>query len=242
MLFALSAKRVARVLVLVALSLTLASLGARFINYAWGHEGPLALLLRFNVGQDLTIPTWYSSSTLLFCSILLASIAATKKGDGDRYALHWGALSVIFLLLSIDEVAVIHETGGEVFESLARPLGFSASGFFYYAWVIPGAIFVLIILLVYLRFLADLPRQTRRLFLIAGALFVIGAIGMEMLTANLESLYGGYQNEPTSIKIIAIIQTTIEELLEMLGIVVFIYALLSYIGSSAKEVSVQVRR
>ena len=241
MLFQFSAKRVTQALMLVVVLLTFISLGSRLINYVWGYEGFLALLPRFNVGQDLTIPTWYSSFMLLLCSSLLVTIAAMKKRDEDRYTIHWSALSIIFLLLSIDEVAALHEEGGEVFESLAEPLGFTASGFFYYPWVIPGAIFVLLILLTYLRFIADLPRQTRRLFLIAGSLFVLGALGMEMLTANVESLYGGYQNEPTNIKIVAVIQTTIEELLEMLGIVVFIYSLLSYISSSLKEVSVRVR-
>ena len=62
---------------------------------------------------------------------------------------------------------------------------------------------------------------------------------MEVLTANLESIYGGYDNQPVAVKILAIIQTAIEELLEMLGVVVFIYALLSYISSYLKEATVQ---
>jgi hypothetical protein len=54
-------------------------------------------------------------------------------------------------------------------------------------WVVPGTAFVFIVLLAYLRFLAHLPQTTRRLFLLAGALFVLGSLGLEMLTAQVVS-------------------------------------------------------
>ena len=121
--------------------------------------------------------------------------------------------------------------------------GFTPSGFIYYAWVVPGAIFVLIVALAYLRFFASLPRKTRRQFLVAGALFVLGALGMEMLSAQLISSYGGVESlnsMPDIIRISAAVVTAGEEFLEMLSIVVFIYALLSYAGFYVKEITVQV--
>ncbi len=225
------------------LFLTLVSLGVQILDYVVGREELHVLLTRFEVGDDASIPTWYSSFALLLCSILLATVAAAKKRYRDRYVLHWSFLSIIFLLLSVDEVATLHEAGGGAVELLVESIGYTPSGFFYTAWVIPGIIFALVVALAYLRFLAHLPSKTRILFLVAGAIFVAGALGMEMLSARLISFYG-YENLesiPFSARIVISMQTAVEELLEMLGVVVFIYALLSYISSYVKEVSVQVR-
>ena len=81
----------------------------------------------FILSGEANIPSWYASSTLLLCSILLAMIACGKKRAGDSYLMHWSALSVIFLFLSLDEAAMIHEM-------TIKPLQthFNASGFLYY--------------------------------------------------------------------------------------------------------------
>lgn len=105
----------------------------------------------------------------------------------------------------------------------------NVGGLLYFAWVIPGAIFVGACLLVYVKFLSDLPAKTRGMFLIAGTLYVGGAMGMELLGGYHTELYG-LENMPY------VLITTFEELLEMLGIAVFIYALLSYISSYMKGV------
>ena len=238
-----STRRLALTLALAVLVLSFASLAAQFLMYVWGREGLLAFLPVFNVGEDANIPTWYSSFTLLLCSILLATIAAAKKRQSDRYTLHWGVLAGIFLLMSVDEVARMHEHVGEVFKSLLEGVGFTPSGFVYFTWVIPGAVFVFIVALAYLRFLLSLPRKTATLFLLAGALFVAGALGMEMISARLISIYGveNWDSIPNTLKAVVAIETAVEELLEMLGIVVFFYALLSYASLYLKEVTIQVR-
>ena len=246
MSFVTSAKTITRVLVVTVLFLTLAGLGVRFIRYVWGDEGLLQLFRLFDVGEEESIPTWYSSFTLLLSSILLAVIAAVKRMRGDRYTLHWIGLSLIFLFLSMDEVVRIHEATGrdEVRFFVHNLTGLTFGGFTYFFWVVPGTAFVLIFSLAYLRFLVDLPRNTRRLFLVAGILFVGGALGLEMLSARVVSIYGieDWEKVGGLPKILVGIQTSIEELLEMLGIVVFIHALVAYIGSYVeKGITIQVR-
>jgi hypothetical protein len=206
----------------------------------WGSEGLRELLQPLRLANDNTIPTWYSSLILLLSSILLALIAIAKKQQGVPYALHWGILAGIFLLLSIDEVATIHETAGESLgRALAYAVGFTPSGFFYYSWVIPGIAFVLIVLLAYVRFLTHLPRRTALFFLLAGGLFVAGAIGVEMLGSLLDfevqESGNRMQDMPYSTRILSVVSVAIEEFLEMLSIAIFIYALLSYISSHVKE-------
>src|SRR5215213_2138609 len=134
-----STKRITLALIVVVLFLTLASLGQHFLDYlwsreGWANEGLIAIPLRFNVGEEANVPTWYSSVTLLVCSLLLAVIAAVKKAQGDRYALHWIFLSVIFLVMSVDEVAMIHESLGETVATVLGLVGYSPSGLLYAAW------------------------------------------------------------------------------------------------------------
>ena len=130
---------------------------------------------------------------------------------------------------------------------LASSLGVAPTGFISIFWVVPGIAFVLFVLLAYLRFLFHLPRKTRLLFLGAGGLFVAGAIGMEMLAAGLD--YYILQDareqkemaDSMEMNVIYHALVVVEEFLEMLGIVVFVYALLSYISSYTEEVTIQIR-
>lgn len=216
----LSPQKTIRFLLFVVFGLAIASLIGQFTLY-FLPDYPLRDYFAelFDVGSEGNIPTLYSALALLFCAILLANIANVKKVAGDRYFHHWKALSIIFLYLSLDEVFSIHE----LLTSFLRS-ALNTSGFLYYAWVIPGIILVVICLLAFLQFLTHLPTKINRLFLVAGTLFVGGGIGMEIVNGYYENFYSD-QNLTYAFL------TTIEEFFEMLGVVVFIYALLSYMSS-----------
>ena len=107
----------------------------------------------------------------------------------------------------------------------------NTTGLFHYAWIIPGIIAVVVLVVAYLKFLAHLPKKTRLLFIASGVLYVAGAIGFESVTGlfvESDGTRGG-----TMWELIA----TLEELFEMLGIVLFIYTLLDYIGSNLAPVA-----
>ena len=176
-----SPKRVALILGLVVLFLTIAGIVTIFVEDSLCHRGNLTpnagpFVKLFNLDEEGNIPTFFSASTLLLCSALLAIIAFAKKKEDAPYRLHWKALSIIFLFLSLDEASSLHEIA-----TLPLRSALNASGFLKNTWVILGAVFVLIFVLAYLRFLADLPRKSRNLFLVAGALFIGGALGVEMI-------------------------------------------------------------
>jgi len=171
----------------------------------------------FNIDAEGNIPAIYSSLALLCSSLLLGAIAHAKKLDSDRYKHHWKILSFIFLYLSIDEAGELHEK----FISPTRSL-LNATGVFYFAWILPFGFLVAIFLLSYSKFLFHLPASTKKMFVAACALYIGGAIGMEMP--------GGYLASTMGMKSVPyLIVITIEESLEMLGIVVFLHALISYI-------------
>jgi hypothetical protein len=216
----------------VALGLALVSFVTQAYGYLPYRGFPFEVISSFddadrgfpwlNVDGEGTIPAWFSSSVLLLCSVLLTSLSIDRKG-GEGYALHWQALAVIFLLFSIDEAAALHERTSQPLRS-----ALNAGGFLYYTWVILGAAFVLIFALTYLRFLFALPSRTRRLCIVAGLLFVCGALGMEMIDGRYADMYGTKNVTYVSL-------TTIEELLEMLGGIVFLYALMLHTGSGTTD-------
>src|SRR5690606_22420776 len=97
------------------------------------------------------------------------------------------------------------------------------SGFLEFGWLLVGIPLVILFGLAYLRFWLHLPGPTRRLFAIAAGLYIGGAIFIESISANFYS-----QDEGASFRYLAV--ATVEELCEMLGVVVLIYALLSILA------------
>lgn len=210
--------------------LAIASLSVQFGLY-YLPDYPFKNILSglFFLDYESNIPTMYSVLSLLFCSIFLELIANVKRASREAYVNYWVVLSRFFLLFSIDEFATLHE-------KLAEPLqlGLNLSGFFHFAWVIPGTAFVFACLLIFTRFLIHLPTPTRRLFLLAGSLYVSGALGMEMIGGYYVGITGSHNN------MLYAVVVTIEESLEMLGIAVFIYSLLHYVNSYMKGTCLHV--
>ena len=181
----------------------------------------------FHFDYERNIPTAYSTLALLLASFLILLIAKKRKKTNLSY-LSWFWLSVIFIFLSIDEAFSIHE-------KLIFPIreAFGTSGFFYYGWVIPYSVILIILGAAYSKFLRELPRKVAFIFLISGAIYVLGAIGFEILGAR-EAVMHGKNTFLFSTFI------TLEELLEMLGIATFIYALLKYMVNQFGTITLTV--
>ncbi len=211
-------KKVVVVLGTIVICLIVANMVGIVSKYYFGYSR-IAL---FDLDREANIPTLYSSTTMLLCAGLLAVIAAARKRQERRDYLYWAGLAVVFLFLSADETAGLHER-------LIIPLrsALHTSGTLYFAWVIPYGIFVITVMLVYLRFLFSLPVGIRYLIIFAGILYVAGALGGELIGGYWIELHG-------QANITYALITTCEESLEMTGILVFIYALMSYITSELK--------
>ena len=89
-----------RVLTVLVLALTLASVVGQYVN-TMTHDISLVtkFVKLFDVGSERNIPTYYASSALLACSVLLATIAFSKMTLGAPSRLHWSALSIIFFVV-----------------------------------------------------------------------------------------------------------------------------------------------
>ena len=182
----------------------------------------LKLVKLFDFNQEVNVPTFYSAVTLFISSLLLFSITILNKRSGKSH-LPWLGLGFVFLFLTFDEFASLHE----LIIGVSRET-FNASGYFHYAWVIPYSLGLLILGLVYIPFLRKLAKNIRQLFLLSAAIFVSGAVGFEMLGGNVLQSQG--------VTPLFAFFYTVEETFEMVGIAVFIYALLTYIADNYKLV------
>ena len=103
----------------------------------------------------------------------------------------------------------------------------------FYAWVygIVGVISPVLCL----RFLLSLPRRIGFLLVIGGSAFVLGAFGIDLVIA-----YLGKSIDHDTMAYIGM--ATFEELMEMGGIIVLVYTLLSYMGSEQESIGVKIAK
>lgn len=218
--FQINPRRVGMFLGIIALYLALQSLIAEYLIEnvldAVANESVIMVMDLFSVNAEQTIPTWYSTLLLFMASVVLALIAAATRANRERDGFYWIGLTLIFLYLSMDEGAVIHEIAAEWLQT-----NLTLTGFLTFGWQMVAAPLVILFGLIYLRFLLRLPLRTRSLFILAGLVYVGGALIVEGISANQWDIGGGLSFEYLAI-------ATVEECCEMLGVVIFIYALLAY--------------
>lgn len=179
----------------------------------------------FNVDMEMNIPTLYSSCAMIFSSFLLTTVALLERKKGNAY-FAWYGLSFIFLFLALDEATELHEM---LVDPIRETL--NTTGIFYFAWVIPYAILALVFLSCYIKFLIRLPIMFSKRFIISGIVYISGAFIFELIGGELASIYGVDS-------LIYAFSYTIEEFLEMIGIVLLIYTVLTYIRYYSKVITI----
>jgi membrane-associated phospholipid phosphatase len=178
-------------------------------------------------GSEASLPTWFTMLALTACAGLLGLIGYAKLRAGDRFAKHWLVLGLLVLGISADEQVQFHDAPSEV--PLRDVLG--VSGWLYEAWVIPALVTALVVGLIYLRFLRALPSRTRNLMLMAAALYISGAVGLEMVAGWFAETSGKHNLTYYTF-------SSVEETLEMLGVITLLHALLAYVQTQVRELRV----
>jgi hypothetical protein len=212
--------RITKFLAGSAVLLLIASICANYLT-------DIDLIRRFgrlmNVDEEKNIPTAFSVFLLQFAATLLATISLLKWEKSPFNAFYWIILSAGFFFMAIDEGWGIHEWFGH----LVKP----HHGFLLFTWILVFIPVVAVLFLFFLKFLYHLPRRTSRLFLLSGILYIGGAIGFESISAWF------FENKGVQ-SVYYILTVTIEEGLEMSGMVLFIYSLLDYINYRYRQVRV----
>lgn len=171
----------------------------------------------FSLSYENNVPTFYSAAILSLASVLLGFSAIAAKKTGDGFVPHWWILSLGFFYIAVDEVFSIHEMAGTFIQ---------LSGVLYFSWIIPAAIVVLIVGVSYIKFLRHLSPRTRWRFLIAGALYVGGAVAMELPLGYWTEKHGSHNLGYGLID-------SVEESLEMLAINLFNLWLIDHLADKA---------
>ena len=160
----------------------------------------------FDVDEENNLPTWFSEFLLLITVVLLWLCSDKKRRDKDPSVDHWYTLTIGFLLLAMDEIAGFHET----INSLVDP-----------TWAIGGGLLALGVGVGFIPFLRRLPKRTAILFVVAGAIYVGGTVGVEIIGEPLDSDTMAYN-----------LLTVLEEGMEMFGVIFFVPVLLGYMRES----------
>lgn len=217
---ALQPERVARLLAIVVALLVAAHVAAAITSHVFHHEHAYGLVDTFDLNFENNVPTFFATLLLFTCAMLLGCIAradASAVGT-NRPSRHWTWLAALFLFLAVDEDASLHEL---LIEPVRQVLPWG--GPLYFAWVVPYAFAVVLVGLYFLGFVRALPRRTRRLFVISGGTFLSGAIGFELVA-------GWYlTNHEETEDLVYSLLVAGEEVLEMSGLVLFIYALMDHL-------------
>lgn len=176
-----------------------------------------------NLDEEFNLTALYSGLLLGMASFLLNKLGELS-GKGKRQ--NWKILSKVFLFLAIDEIFQIHELF--VIPELRQYVHPSLASI----WVIPYAGIAVYFAIKFVPFFISQGRRMFQLSLVSGVIYVTGAIGMEAFNSLLV-MTGKISRQGFWYEVIA----GIEELLEMTGIIIFIYALLLALMKRQKKLS-----
>lgn len=223
----ISPRGVAKALVLLIGGLIVIQSGLLTLVWGFGKTYVFGLVDMFDFGGEDNVTAYFQSLLLLSCSMVLALTASlSRPALKDR--LPWGVLSGVFLFLAVDEATMIHE-----FVSAPMREMFHASWLPQLAWVVPyfGGLVVLAATLLPWFLRLDRPSQIR--FALAGFLYVLGAVGFELLESK--QVEGILAAQP-DLDLATLQNRTVdfiilfEESLEMIGSGLFLYALVERLG------------
>ncbi len=213
----LDSRTITRALSAVIVLLLCLHIGLQLDRYET-HIVPWQIQAMFDVDQEMSVPTWYSSMALGFAALLLFVIASAHGRAGTRDARGWRAMTAVVLLLSMDEIAGLHET----VNSLSPVM-----------WTIPFGLLALAVALAFLPFVLRQQRDTRLGIVLAGIVYVAGAGGVEFITSQ---FYG----ESNKRQLFYALITPFEEGLEMFGIVLLIRTLLRLMERDAGSATIPI--
>jgi len=156
--------------------------------------------------------------------MLITLIIKKIQNKEHRLSRRWNKLKLVFYFLALDEALQIHEI--LIIPSL-KP---NVPALLTNIWVIPYGLLAIIASIYFRELILSFPKKIKRLTLLAGSIYLTGALGMEIL--------GSYLVRTGDIRLHGIsygLICTLEEAMEISGVIIFIYALLIYIFIHQKQ-------
>jgi hypothetical protein len=208
-------RRIIRALLFVVIALTVASVSVQVLDHVFDRNQALGLVPLFDANREENIPTWYASITLFVCALILAGLAmhASRRGESPRR--FWLVIALL-ALASIDETAQLHEWGGRLLRDAVNAENEIAN-----AWIVPGTIIAVLLFVPLRAFFTRCPAPVRRGAAVAGAVYVGGALGIEILEEVVFGPSGDFGLDQA-------ILGTAQEFAEMVGVLIFLDVLLTW--------------
>ena len=224
-------------LLLVAFALGVAYVVAQRIN-PYGiepgcSEASRLLFELFDLNGENNVPTWFTSMVWAMAAGLAMVASRCEFSPDALMRLSWSLLGGVFLLLSLDEVGSLHERLlGLAGDSLQSALGLADS--FYYSWAPMGMLLVLLVGGLFVPFLLRIPRGVAARLILAGGVFLSGSLAIETIGSSYDA---GLIASTDVFRISWPRLFFVEELLEMIGAILAVHALLWSLALSPAAVT-----
>lgn len=169
----------------------------------------------FDLGMEANIPTWYASAQLLLVGLLLGLYAAAHFAPSKPDAWLLALLALLFVALSADETAGVHEWIGYQTDRVLpggtrEATAFARTGIWMFVLGLPLLAFFLFAFHRLRPHLAPHGVLTR--YFVGVGIFLLGAAGVEMLVNFVEEGTTAFY-----------LQVFCEEVLEMVGVTILLW-------------------
>jgi hypothetical protein len=179
----------------------------------------------FNVDQEANIPTWFTGGVALYLAMTAAMIASVVKSQGKNHSWGWRGISLMGIYISLDELSGIHELAINPIRET-----WDVGPWLYQSWVIPAMIIVSLIGIIYARFWWKLPSYTKVYIFLGSFVYITGAVGVESI--------GGFILTTQGLNDWYVQLSHIEEFLEMMGLILALYALSEFTRRELKSITI----
>ena len=194
----------------------------QFLIYDFGLDKEWFLL--FNMDKEVNLPTLFSCILLLLCASLIYLVINNLTKTNNVIRNKWNALKLVFIFLAFDEALQIHELF--IIPSLKPNL----PAILTIVWVIPYGLLTFFAIIYFLPLIFSLPIRIKYLTLLSGFIYLSGALGLEIV--------GSYLVRTGDIRLHGIsygLISTLEETLEILGLILFAHALMILVFSYQEQ-------
>ncbi len=201
--------------------------GGTVVALHLGIGGARVVHLLFDLRAEGNLSAYYAALLLLAGGVAALLIAHGPRSEG-RVRQGWWLLALVLLFLSTDEAGQVHE---KLNKSMRALLGEGFMGTLRFGWVVPYAVLTALFAALSIPWLRALPARTRRGLLVAGAVYVAGALGMEPVESMMVHMD---QSSPA-----VVLACTLEESLELAGLTLCLSVLLGHMQRHVQRIDLR---
>ncbi|MEO1060161.1 MAG: hypothetical protein AAFZ07_01995 [Actinomycetota bacterium] len=176
----------------------------------------------WGLGHEYNAPSAFAAGVILLAAALCAVAARRAQMFADPNQRGWTVLAVVLAFLAVDEAVQIHERLGERIDDrleLGGPLSFP--------WIVPYLVATFVLFLFLRPFLRRLEPDLRRSLMMAGAIYVGGAAGVEAIAGTWWDAQGDQADY------VFHLISTVEEAMELTGMAIFVVAMVRFLSVRA---------